>query len=71
MDTTPLELAKKLYNKNKGATILEITQWAVSHPGFTEPDIVRHVIEQYHMIQARVAEPVGGTEYDGHDGVAS
>ena len=69
METTSYDIANQLFKRNKGATILEITQWAVGHSGFTEPDIVRHVIEQYRLIQARFAES-DRTEHNGRDDLA-
>jgi hypothetical protein len=53
METTPNDIASQLFRRNRNATVLEITQWAVGHSGFTESDIVREVIEQYRIIQQR------------------
>jgi hypothetical protein len=53
MESSAQHIASQLFQRNKLATVLEITQWTVGHSGLTEPDFVREVIEHYQLIRQR------------------
>lgn len=68
MQLTPLEIATQLIRRNSDATILEITQWTISRSGLAEPDLVREVIDQYQILQAKLTSQDGKGDLsgDGH-----
>lgn len=53
MESSAQQIANQLFLRNKHATVLEITQWTIGHPGQSEPDFVRDVIEHYRLNQLR------------------